>query len=101
MDMGRGVGPRSGRGCVLITTRDGGTRRETFVMTDSGPRDSRHPQEPERLPRAPVAPLDRNELARHQPACPVCGGALEEIRSKLQCSRCHQIWETCCEGDRG
>jgi len=36
-----------------------------------------------------------------RPACPVCGGELIEIRAKLQCSRCHQICETCCEGGRG
>jgi hypothetical protein len=34
-------------------------------------------------------------------ACPVCGGPLLEIRQKLQCSRCHSIVETCCEGGRG
>ncbi len=36
-----------------------------------------------------------------RPACPVCGGFLVEIRAKLQCSRCHTICETCCEGGRG
>ncbi len=36
-----------------------------------------------------------------KPVCPVCGGSLFEIRSKLQCSRCHTICETCCEGGRG
>ena len=36
-----------------------------------------------------------------QPACPVCGGSLIDIRAKLQCSRCHRICETCCEGGRG
>ena len=36
-----------------------------------------------------------------RPACPVCGGELIEIRAKLQCSRCHTICETCCEGGRG
>lgn len=36
-----------------------------------------------------------------RPACPVCGGQLVEARAKLQCSRCHRICETCCEGDRG
>lgn len=36
-----------------------------------------------------------------QAACPVCGGQLIEIRAKLQCSRCHTICETCCEGGRG
>jgi len=34
-------------------------------------------------------------------ACPVCGGALVDIRMKLQCSRCHTIVETCCEGGPG
>ena len=34
-------------------------------------------------------------------ACPVCQGRLIEIRGKLQCSRCHTICETCCEGGRG
>lgn len=34
--------------------------------------------------------------------CPVCRGkTLIEIRGKLQCSRCHSICETCCEGGRG
>ena len=33
-------------------------------------------------------------------ACPVCGGRLIEIRGKLQCSQCHAISETCCEGAR-
>lgn len=36
-----------------------------------------------------------------QPVCPACGGELFEIRAKLQCSRCHTICETCCEGGRG
>jgi hypothetical protein len=36
-----------------------------------------------------------------RPACPVCGGGLIEIRAKFQCSRCHRICETCCEGGRG
>jgi hypothetical protein len=34
------------------------------------------------------------------PGCPVCGGHLIDIRGKLQCSRCHRICETCCEGGR-
>lgn len=33
-----------------------------------------------------------------RPACFVCGGKLIEIRAKLQCSQCHRIVETCCEG---
>jgi len=36
-----------------------------------------------------------------RPACPVCEGRLIEIRGKLQCSQCHTICETCCEGGRG
>ena len=36
-----------------------------------------------------------------QPACPACGGSLIDIRAKLQCSKCHRICETCCEGGRG
>ena len=36
-----------------------------------------------------------------RPGCPVCGGALVEIRHKQQCSQCHTICETCCEGGRG
>ena len=41
------------------------------------------------------------EQKNSKPSCPVCGGALIEIRAKLQCSRCHTICETCCEGGRG
>ncbi len=56
-------------------------------MTTSGkPTDASNPKEPERPQTA---------------ACPVCGGRLIEIRGKLQCSRCHTICETCCEGGRG
>ncbi len=33
-----------------------------------------------------------------RPACYVCGGRLIDIRAKLQCSQCHRIVETCCEG---
>lgn len=36
-----------------------------------------------------------------RPLCPVCGGEMIEIRAKLQCSVCHTICETCCEGGRG
>lgn len=32
-----------------------------------------------------------------RPACPVCGGHLLEIHSKLCCSDCHAIIETCCD----
>ncbi len=35
------------------------------------------------------------------PACAVCGGRLVDIRGKLQCTQCHRICETCCEGGRG
>jgi hypothetical protein len=46
---------------------------------------------------------DTNAAADQElkPSCPVCGGNLIEIRAKLQCSRCHTICETCCEGGRG
>jgi hypothetical protein len=43
--------------------------------------------------------VEKPEICR--PACPVCGGALIEIRHKRQCSQCHTICETCCEGGRG
>lgn len=46
----------------------------------------------------PDAPPAKNPAA---PCCPVCGGELFMLRAKLQCSRCHTICETCCEGDRG
>ncbi|MFN7733727.1 MAG: hypothetical protein ACK5OB_17655 [Pirellula sp.] len=39
--------------------------------------------------------------ATREPVCPVCGGRLIEIRAKFQCSKCHRICETCCEGGRG
>ncbi|MDZ4849900.1 MAG: hypothetical protein SGI77_11425 [Pirellulaceae bacterium] len=42
-----------------------------------------------------------NSDKKCRPACPVCGGSLIEIRAKLQCSKCHTICETCCEGGRG
>lgn len=45
--------------------------------------------------------LEKSETSQLGPACPVCGGALVEIRQKLQCSVCHSICETCCEGGRG
>ncbi|HUQ68672.1 MAG TPA: hypothetical protein VM165_04060 [Planctomycetaceae bacterium] len=58
-------------------------------------------------PPHPSAPQDNNTRSStdphldHLPACPVCGGPLEEIRKKWQCQRCHTICETCCEGGRG
>jgi hypothetical protein len=45
----------------------------------------------------PPAATPRDAVAR-RPACPACGGALMEIRGKLQCAACHTICETCCEG---
>jgi hypothetical protein len=48
----------------------------------------------------------RDEEPREEPqranrcVCPVCGAATIEIRGKAQCSRCHVICETCCEGGR-
>jgi hypothetical protein len=50
---------------------------------------------PKTDPPEHVSHLDR------LPACPVCGGELEDIRQKWQCRRCHTICETCCEGGRG
>jgi hypothetical protein len=44
---------------------------------------------------------DKNDHQSCCPVCPVCDGELIEIRAKLQCSRCHTICETCCEGGRG
>ncbi len=32
-----------------------------------------------------------------RPACPVCGGPLQDIRRKLCCVQCHSIIETCCD----
>jgi len=32
-----------------------------------------------------------------RPACPVCGGQLQDIRRKLCCVLCHSIIETCCD----
>ncbi len=49
----------------------------------------------------PAEPPPSEESPECRPACPVCGGELIEIRAKLQCSRCHRICETCCEGGRG
>lgn len=42
-----------------------------------------------------------NSSGYTEPCCPVCGGRLFDIRSKQQCSQCHRICETCCEGGRG
>jgi hypothetical protein len=44
---------------------------------------------------------EKKDQQTYRPACPACGGELIEIRAKLQCSRCHTICETCCEGGRG
>lgn len=32
--------------------------------------------------------------------CPACGGQLVWIKQKLQCVKCHQIVEGCCEGGK-
>ena len=57
------------------------------------------------MPDQPQQREERDVTAREpqpcRPACPVCGGVLIEIRHKLQCSQCHTICETCCEGGRG
>jgi hypothetical protein len=44
---------------------------------------------------------DKKSEKQCQPACPACGGSLIDIRAKLQCTKCHRICETCCEGGRG
>jgi len=44
---------------------------------------------------------ENESSAECRAGCPACGGQLVEIRAKLQCSRCHTICETCCEGGRG
>ncbi|WP_157609873.1 hypothetical protein [Roseimaritima ulvae] len=46
-------------------------------------------------------PPNQCPTTAENPACPVCGGKLVDIRAKLQCSKCHRICETCCEGGRG
>ncbi|MFN5300926.1 MAG: hypothetical protein ACK5HA_21850 [Planctomycetaceae bacterium] len=48
-----------------------------------------------------VCPAPTSDSTSSRPACPVCGGELMEIRAKRQCTRCHTICETCCEGGRG
>jgi hypothetical protein len=52
-------------------------------------------------PRPTDDPKPRDPEPPQTTACVVCGGRLIEIRGKLQCSRCHTICETCCEGGRG
>jgi hypothetical protein len=59
----------------------------------NAPRQSR----PQENPSSPSP----GEAAAAPIACPVCGGKLIEIRGKLQCSQCHTISETCCEGGPG
>jgi hypothetical protein len=50
-------------------------------------------------PAPPPSSPEQNQPPA-QPACQLCGGRLIDIRGKLQCERCHTIWETCCEGGR-
>lgn len=52
-------------------------------------------------PVTPEKVLHETTVDQCRPACPVCGGSLIDIRAKLQCSKCHRICETCCEGGRG
>jgi hypothetical protein len=52
-------------------------------------------------PERAEAPKDSIRDRSKWPACPLCGGALIEIKQKLQCSQCRVICETCCEGGRG
>jgi hypothetical protein len=46
------------------------------------------------------APSEQSNQQLSRPTCQLCSGRLIEIRGKLQCERCHTIWETCCEGGR-
>jgi hypothetical protein len=52
-------------------------------------------------PTSPARAATDEQTDHSCPVCPVCGGRLIEIRAKLQCSQCHTICETCCEGGRG
>lgn len=60
--------------------------------------DDAQPAESQAEPHAENASEADSEAPPGRPACPVCGGRLIEIRGKLQCSACHTICETCCEG---
>jgi len=55
----------------------------------------------ERDPKSAAPHCNPESLRAARPACPVCGGTLIEIRQKRQCTQCHTICETCCEGGRG
>ncbi len=71
-------------------------------MSDSDQADGEpRNQQPPIPPPAGLTPdhSASEEPRQATPACPVCGGHLVEIRAKLECSRCHTIYETCCEGD--
>ena len=57
-------------------------------------------QQPPQPQSAAPQPPEAAELEPAKPVCQLCGGSLIEIRGKLQCERCHTIWETCCEGGR-
>jgi hypothetical protein len=48
----------------------------------------------------PKRETTENNCGTSTRVCPVCRGQLIEIRGKLQCSQCHTICETCCEGGR-
>lgn len=60
--------------------------------------DERNRPQESRGPAASKNPSSPAAGPACRPACPVCGGRLIEIRAKLQCSQCHTIIETCCEG---
>lgn len=55
----------------------------------------------EKSPPVSAPTTDTDVCYQAKLPCQVCGGPLIEIRAKLQCQRCHTIWETCCEGGRG
>ena len=57
--------------------------------------------EAKRFQEAELVTAMKADPPNFRAACPVCGGVLIEIRHKRQCSLCHTICETCCEGGRG
>jgi len=56
--------------------------------------------QPEASSTPQPVPAQAEEEQPSRSSCQICQGRLIEIRGKLQCERCHTIWETCCEGGR-
>jgi hypothetical protein len=59
-------------------------------------------QERKSMQQKPAENKDKKETEQraNRCICPVCGAETMEIRGKAQCTRCHTICETCCEGGR-